>query len=195
MDGMSTVANAARAAGQHCPGCLTPTVTGAPHCRSCGIWLAGPQVAELRSIDAELTRVDSARTWLITRRGQLLDELIRLRRQSAAAAAPPPPSLPEAERLADAEDAVRARPSQRAEISGRTAARLLLVAGAALVAVAITIFTVASWSRIGPLGRCAILLAVTAGVLAAPRLLVRRSLGATPQGVAATRPLVTIGES
>ena len=36
-----------------------------------------------------------------------------------------------------------------------------------MVAVAITIFTVAGWSRIGPLGRCAILLAVTAGVLAA----------------------------
>ena len=192
---MSTVANAARAAGQHCPGCLTPTVTGAPHCRSCGIWLAGPQVAELRSIDAELTRVDSARTWLITRRGQLLDELIRLRRQSAAAAAPPPPSLPEAERLADAEDAVRARPSQRAEISGRTAARLLLVAGAALVAVAITIFTVASWSRIGPLGRCAILLAVTAGVLAAPRLLVRRSLTATAGGVPATGLVLTLGDA
>ncbi len=140
-------------------------------------------------------RVDSARTWLISRRAALLDELIRLRRQTAATAAQPPPSLREPQRQADSEDAVRARPSQRAEISGRTAARLLLVAGAAMVAVAITIFTVAGWSRFGPLGRSAVLLTVTAGVLGLPRLLIRRGLRATAEAVAATGLVLTAGDA
>ncbi len=88
-----------------------------------------------------------------------------------------------------------AQPRQRPEMSGRTAARLLLGAGAAMVAIAVTIFTVAGWSRIGPLGRCAILLALTAGVLAAPRPLVRRSLRATAEAIAATGLVLTIGDA
>ena len=80
-------------------------------------------------------------------------------------------------------------------MSGRTAARLLLGAGAAMVAIAVTIFTVAGWSRIGPLGRCAILLALTAGVLAAPRPLVRRGLRATAEAIAATGLVLTIGDA
>ena len=50
-------------------------------------------------------------------------------------------------------------PSRRPEMSGRTAARLLLAAGAMLVVIAATVFTVAGWARVGPLGRCAILVA------------------------------------
>ncbi len=192
---MSTAVNAARTTGLHCPGRLSPIGTGVPTCPSCGIWLAGPQAAEIRWIDKELTRVDTARTSLISRRAQLLDDLTRLRRQMPAISAeaepgqlvPADPEAPQA-----AAPAVR---RQRPEISGRAAARLLLGAGAALVAIAITIFTVAGWSRIGPLGRCAILLAVTAGVLALPRLLVRRQLLATAEAVAATGLVLTIGDA
>jgi hypothetical protein len=75
--------------------------------------------AELRWIDAELERVDAARTWLISRRAALLDELSAIRRQSA--------------RPAPARPAPRGRPISRPEMSVRTAARLLLAAGAALV--------------------------------------------------------------
>ncbi len=53
-------------------------------------------------------------------------------------------------------------PVRRPEMSGRTAARLLLGAGAALVVIAVTIFTVAGWALIGPLGRSAILVGTTA---------------------------------
>jgi hypothetical protein len=81
------------------------------------------------------------------------------------------------------------------EMSGRTAARLLLAAGAALVAIAIIIFTAADWSRIGSLGRCAIMLAATALVLAAPRAIARRGLAATAESVAAIGMVLTLGDA
>ena len=88
---MSTLVTGSRAAAPHCPGCLTPTGAGAACCPCCGIWLAGPQADEIRWIDAELTRVDEARTWLISRRARLLDDLTRLRSREpgqTAASAP-----------------------------------------------------------------------------------------------------------
>ncbi len=60
-------------------------------------------------------------------------------------------------------------------MTGRTAARLVLAAGVMLVVIPAAVFTVADWARVGPLGRCAILVAVTGVVLAGPRLLVRRN--------------------
>ena len=86
-------------------------------------------------------------------------------------------------------------PVRRPEMSGRTAARLLLGAGAALVVIAVTIFTVAGWALIGPLGRSAILVGTTALVLAAPRPLIRRKLNATAEAVAAIGLALTIGDA
>jgi hypothetical protein len=105
--------------------------------------------------------VDVARTWLISRRAALLDELASLARQPGPAPAPRLPSPPVPATVAHATPEPARMPAGFAawpprhwpEVSGRTAARLLLAAGAALVAIAATIFTVAGWSRIGPLGR------------------------------------------
>src|SRR5262249_52575816 len=168
----------------HCPACASPVGFGESNCRNCGIWLASRQAGEIRWIDVELKRVDETRTWLISRRAVLLDELARMRRQVPAAP------------VAAAAD-VTAAPStpRRPEMSGRTAARLLLAAGAALVVIAATIFTIADWARIGPLGRSAILLGVTALVLAGPRVLMRRGLNATAEAVAAIGLVLTIGDA
>src|SRR5215813_2901047 len=167
-----------------CPACASPAGFGESYCRNCGIWLASRQAAEIRWIDVELKRVDETRTWLISRRAVLLDELAGMRRQAATA------------RVAPAADAAGAPMApRRPEMSGRTAARLLLAAGAALVVIAVTIFTIADWAKIGPLGRSAILLGVTALVLAAPRPLIRRNLNATAEAVAAIGLVLTIGDA
>ncbi len=81
------------------------------------------------------------------------------------------------------------------EITGRTAARLLVAAGAVLVVIAATAFTVADWGQVGPLARCAILLAVTALVLAVPRPLVRRGLIATAESVAGIGLAMTLADA
>src|SRR6266568_2583092 len=153
--------------GTHCPGCCSPLRPAEPYCRCCGIWLAGPQIAELRWIDGELRRADAARTAARQAGGQ------------AAASA----------------RTVAGRAGGRPEVSGRTTARLLLAAGAALVVIAVIVFTVADWARIGPLGRCAILLGATVLVLTAPRVLVRRGLNATAESVAAIGLALTIADA
>ena len=135
--------------------------------------VADQRIAELRWIDAELARVDKARAWLINRRMELLAEL---------ALPVPPVALP-------------ARPASRPELSGRAIARLLLAAGAVLVIIAAAAFTVAHWSNIGALGRSAILLGVTAAVLAAPVLLLRRGLAASAESVAGVGLALTLGDA
>jgi len=180
---MRTAAGSHSTSGVHCPGCSSPTSQGEAHCNWCGIWLAGPQTAELRWIASELSRVDAARTRLIMRRAALLAELARLPRRAPAAgiARAARPATPSATR--------------RPEMSGRTAARLLLGTGAALVVIAVTIFTIAGWALIGPLGRSVILVGATALVLAAPRPLIRRNLNATAEAVATIGLALTIGDA
>src|SRR5262249_3614187 len=157
------------------PRCASPAESAHSYCRSCGIWLAGQHATELRWIAAELRRVDEARTWLISRRAELLDDLARLPRRLPSE----PPARQEREYVGPSAAAAEPGPvTRRPEVSARTAARLLLAAGATLVVIAVTIFTIADWSRIGPLGRCGILLAATALVLAAPRPLLGRRLSA-----------------
>src|SRR5260370_40458131 len=81
---MRTAVSSPGTPGAHCPGCSSPARPGEPHCRCCGLWLAGPQAAELRWIASELRRVDAARTWLIRRRAGLVRELARLPAQVPA---------------------------------------------------------------------------------------------------------------
>lgn len=136
-----------------------------------------PKVAELRWIDGELARLEYAQTRLIHRRMVLLAELSS---QPAQPAQPPSQPAP-----------VPARP----ELSGKTIARLLLAVGAVLVVIAAAAFTVANWSAIGLLARSAILLGVTAAVLAAPWPLIRRGLTATAESVAAIGLALTIADA
>ncbi|HET7019023.1 MAG TPA: hypothetical protein VFI65_34210, partial [Streptosporangiaceae bacterium] len=131
----------------------------------------------MRRIDDQLAQFDRAKAWLIDRRMTLLAELGR---QPAAA-----PALPEPR------PAVEPRP----ELSGRAVARFLLVAGAVLVVIAAAVFTVASWSTIGALGRSAILLGVTAIVLVTPRLLTRRDLTATAEAIASIGLALTLADA
>ena len=159
----------------------------------------------MRWIDGELSRVDVARTLLIGRRAALLDELMTLRRQpTAGGSAREAGGLPADEALAgragaggggDPASAPAVSPARLAEVSVRTTARLLLAAGVLLVVIAATVFTVADWARVGPLGRCVILLGVTGLVLAAPRLLVRRDLHATAESVAAIGLALTVADA
>ena len=74
-------------------------------------------------------------------------------------------------------------------------ARILLVAGAVLVVIAAAVFTVANWSSIGAAGRCAVLLGVTAIVLAAPKLLTRRELTATAEAIAGIGLALTLADA
>ena len=124
----------------------------------------------------------------------MLDELIRSASESPArefaGVAGPTPSADLSGTTGDS-----ARQQARPELSGRTVARLLLAAGASLVVIAVVIFTIAGWSRIGPLGRCAILLGASALVLATPRLLVRRRLTATAESVAVVGLMLTAGDA
>src|ERR1700678_3731384 len=90
------------------------------------------RLAELRSVDAELARVDNARAWLRRRRIELLTELERL--------SPPVPQVA---------TAWPDLPARRTELSVRTVARVLLSAGAALVVIATAAFTAANWGSLG----------------------------------------------
>ncbi len=86
-------------------------------------------------------------------------------------------------------------PAPRTELSGAAVARLLLIAGAVLMVIAAAAFTVANWSSIGPLGRAAVLLGVSAVMLGVPVPLTRRGLAATAESVAAVGLALTIGDA
>src|SRR5258707_93924 len=195
---MRTAVRSTGTSGAHCPECAGPAGPDEPYCRYCGIGLAGPQAGELRWIAGGLRRVDEARTWLIRRRAVWLAELAGLPRHVPAPGGAR--AAGEAEAQVSQPPGVSGRgpatpPVRRPEMSGRTAARLLLGAGAAHVVIAVTIFTVAGWALIGPLGRSAILVGATALVLAAPRPLLRRNLNATAEAVAAIGLALTIGDA
>ena len=77
MLGMNIDAKSERAVpGVRCPAC--GTVADQPRCPACGIWMAGDQAAELRWIEAELRRIDEARTWLFNRRAAVLADLVKI---------------------------------------------------------------------------------------------------------------------
>src|SRR5215472_15865853 len=162
-----------------CPACAGPVGPGDTHCPGCACWLAGPQASELRWIEGELARLDAARSILVGRRGALCAELSRRPAMPAPerVAVPPLAAPPSA--------ALSAPGPARPELTGRAVARLLLAVGAGLVVIAAAAFTIASWAVVGPLGRLAILLAVTGAVLAAPWWLRRRGLYATAEATAA----------
>ncbi|HWF80477.1 MAG TPA: hypothetical protein VN695_07815 [Streptosporangiaceae bacterium] len=148
-------------------------------------------IAELRWIDRELARLDNARGRLIHRRMVLLAELT-----SQPAPGQPAPGQPALGQPAQpAPGQLPASAGARIEVSGVAVARALLAVGAVLVIIAAAAFTVANWSSIGPLGRSAVLLGVSAAVLAAARPLARRGLTATAESVAAIGLALTIADA
>ncbi|HSS91698.1 MAG TPA: hypothetical protein VLL69_20475 [Streptosporangiaceae bacterium] len=148
-----------------------------------------PEIAELTWIATELERLEESRRRLLARRALLLAELGRPRLPDVpVSSAGPPPSPPPS-----AAGAGGAR--RRREMSRRMVARLLLAAGGALIVIAAAVFTVANWASMGPSGRGAILLAVTALALAAPWPLARRDLAATAEAAAAIGLALTLADA
>src|SRR5215471_9419562 len=149
-----------------------------------------PEIAELTWIAAELERLEESRHRLLSRRAFLLAELARPRPPGVpvTSAGPPPPPRPRPA-------AGAGTPRRRREVSRRTVARLLLAAGGALVVIAAAVFTVANWASMGPAGRGAVLLAVTALALAAPWPLARRDLAATAETAAAIGLALTLADA
>ncbi len=183
-----------------------------------------PEIAELAWIVAELDKLAEARRQLLARRAVLVTELAHPRPPGtpAASAGPPPPAPPQQapsqphapSPLQDSPPAQASFPAQasslpqassplqaaaaggaRREVSRRTVARLLLAAGGALVVIAAAVFTVANWASIGPAGRGAVLLVVTALTLAAPWPLARRGLAATAESAAAIGLALTLADA
>lgn len=79
-----------------------------------------------------------------------------------------------------------------AETSTRTVQGLLFVLGGLLLGTAAVVFTAVAWAAVGVGGRALILAAVTALVLAAPLLAVRRGLHGTAETFAAVGLLLVV---
>lgn len=155
-----------------CPDCNAitgPAVTdgGPAACPLCRLPLDGPEVAELRALDAELLVVETRRAVLHRRRAALVGALRARRRPVATAVAATAGHVPPADGPA------------------RSAQTVLLTLGGMLIVVAGLVFTLVSWGRLGIGGRAAVLTALTALVLAAPLALRRRGLDATAETASA----------
>ncbi|MGW5734416.1 MULTISPECIES: SCO7613 C-terminal domain-containing membrane protein [Streptomyces] len=125
---------------------------------------------ELRILDLELRGLDARRHQLLRRRAWLIGAL-----QAAAAPAPPP-----------------ARPVRAPETTPPNVQNALLTLGGILLAVAAVAFTLVSWGHLGIGGRGAVLAAVTLTALGVPVLLLRRTLRATAETVAALGLALTV---
>ncbi|WNI25825.1 SCO7613 C-terminal domain-containing membrane protein [Streptomyces sp. ITFR-16] len=138
-----------------------------------------PPAEELAILDRELARLDLRRSQLLTRRAWLVSVL---QAPAPRPAAPPgvpfsPPgrvSTPPAPPFAPQAPAARSRSAQN----------VLLTLGGLLLTIAALAFTLVSWGEMGIGGRSAVLGAVTAAVLAAPALLLRRGLSSTAEALA-----------
>ncbi|MBW5425357.1 hypothetical protein GKQ77_27995, partial [Streptomyces sp. BG9H] len=126
---------------------------------------------ELRLLDWELRQLEARRTQLLQRRAWLLGVL----RAAGPAGSPPRPAGPPAPGAAP--------PS---------AQNVLLTLGGVLLTIAAIAFTVVSWGHLGIGGRSAVLGAVTLAALAAPALLLRRSLRSTAEAVAGLGLALTV---
>lgn len=154
----------------HCPDCNAyagPAVAdgGTRACRLCRLPLDGPEMEELRELDAELGAVEARRAELHRRRAVLIGAL-RARRP-----APPGAAAGGGAPLADA-------PPQSAQTA-------LLTLGGMLIVVAGLVFTLVNWGRFGIGGRAAVLTALTVLALAVPLALRRRGLDATAETASA----------
>ncbi|GGK07546.1 hypothetical protein GCM10011583_44150 [Streptomyces camponoticapitis] len=128
---------------------------------------------ELAVLDHELARIEARRAQLLARRSYLLTLLTPV--------APPVPPVPRARRAARA-----------AETSPPSVQNALLALGGVLLTIAAIAFTVVSWGSLGIGGRSVVLGTVTVAALAAPVLLLRRSLASTAEAVGALALVLTV---
>ncbi|MGV9599270.1 SCO7613 C-terminal domain-containing membrane protein [Streptosporangium sandarakinum] len=181
---------ARRPLGTGCPECDAPIDATYDRCPRCALPLRGPVATQLWHVDRALADLRAKEAELLERRGGLL---ARLRAEHAPAPGPVPagsPGFPEGPGGpggpggSGGPDGPGGPAAPRRDFSPRAVQNLLLTLGGLLLVVAAVAFTVVNWGRIGIGGRAAILAGFTALTLAAPRLLVRRSLVTTAETVA-----------
>ncbi|MFG1755179.1 SCO7613 C-terminal domain-containing membrane protein [Streptosporangium sandarakinum] len=175
---------ARRPLGTGCPECDAPIDATYDRCPRCALPLRGPVATQLWHVDRALADLRAKEAELLERRGGLL---ARLRAEHAPAAGPAPAGFPGGPIGPDGpggSDGPGGPAAPRRDFSPRAVQNLLLTLGGLLLVVAAVAFTVVNWGRIGIGGRAAILAGFTALTLAAPRLLVRRSLVTTAETVA-----------
>ncbi|WP_329178043.1 SCO7613 C-terminal domain-containing membrane protein [Streptomyces sp. NBC_01477] len=153
-----------------CPDCRSyagPAVAdgGPVMCPVCRLPLDGPEILELRGLDAELIGVEERR-WALHQRRAALVGALRARR---------PGTVP----------APAGGAAPWTDAPTRSAQTVLLTLGGLLIIVAGLVFTLVSWGRFGIGGRAAVLTALTVLALAAPLTLRRRGLDATAETASA----------
>ncbi|MFF0248009.1 SCO7613 C-terminal domain-containing membrane protein [Streptosporangium sandarakinum] len=179
--------DARRPLGTGCPECDAPIDATYDRCPRCALPLRGPVATQLWHVDRALADLRAKEAELLERRGGLL---ARLRAEHAPAAGPVPagspggPIGPNGSGGPGGPGGPDGSAAPRRDFSPRAVQNLLLTLGGLLLVVAAVAFTVVNWGRIGIGGRAAILAGFTALTLAAPRLLVRRSLVTTAETVA-----------
>ena len=163
-----------------CPGCGLP-----PDPVAAEVVRLGHLIAKLADREQQLRRAHAdARSELDDARTRR-DELAALVAAAAHARRPPPPPPPAP--AASPEGA-----AAPAEVSGRTVQTILFVLGGVLLGTGAIVFTAVAWTTFGIAGRAAILAAVTALVLAAPLVAVRRGLRGTAETFAMLGMLLVV---
>ncbi|MEU4924449.1 hypothetical protein AB0G29_34505 [Streptomyces parvus] len=150
-----------------------------------------PPAEELARLDRELAELDARRAQLLTRRAWLLAALRPPAPTAAPGWNPPAWGAPAGGRPgAPAQPWGYVPPKQPS--APRSAQNVLLTLGGLLLTVAAVAFTLVSWGSMGIGGRSAVLAAVTVGALAVPAVLLRRSLTATAEALAALALVLTL---
>jgi len=126
-----------------------------------------PPAEELWFLDTELRQLDARRAQLLARRAYLIGLL-----QPA-----PPPAAPV---------------SRQPETTAPRVQNVLLLLGGVLLTVAAIVFTLVSWGHLGITGRSVALATVTAAVLGAPVLLLKRGLRSTAEALAGLGLALTV---
>ncbi|MDT0382376.1 hypothetical protein RM572_26810 [Streptomyces sp. DSM 42041] len=182
-----------------CPDCgrpLTAPAASAAHCPHCGLPVTGPVFGRVRWVEGELHRLDHQRGTLLAERRRLLGELragaVRATANGPQSDGPPgfgPPAYgpsgfgPPPAGFGPPRHGAVPPPRPGRETSPGTARNVLLALGGVLLTVAALAFTLFSWGEMGIAGRAAVLATVTLAAVAAPVLLLRRTLNATAEAV------------
>ncbi len=138
-----------------CPDCRRPLRPGAPACGHCQLPLVGPHAAELWQIDLELARLRTARPHVL-----------------AALRATAVPSSTGHGPLGD-------------QARRRSGQQVLLGLGVVVLLVAAVVFVAVAWQLLGAAGQVLLMVAVTAGTVAAGAVADRRGLASTAEALSA----------
>lgn len=182
-----------------CPDCQAAFDEPGSACHECGLPLVGRLADRLYTTEVSIVTLDARRGRLEAQRGRLVD-LLRQRRAeqrerehqpepqeqlepATVVARPALPAAPVGTRPASAGQATDEVGSGPLRDLSRNAVRnVLLLVGGVLLGIAAIVFTVVSWGHLSI--RAAILVVLTAAMLAVPWPLVRRRLEATAETIA-----------